>query len=237
MDVNPVLEDLKELGSASTKKTLLNHGAKEPIYGVKVEDLKKLIKKYKVKKDHELADALFRSGVSDAMYMAGLIADEAKMSKKDLQYWVEHAKWHMISEYTVPWIAAEGPHGWEMALKWIDDSREIVASAGWCTLSSLVALKSDEDLDIPALKKLLARVVKDIHHAPNRVRYTMNGFLIALGGYVAALTGDALKAGEKIGEVHVEMGGTACKVPSIPDYIAKMEARGVIGKKKKTVRC
>jgi hypothetical protein len=33
------------------------------------------------------------------------------------------------------------------------------------------------------------------------------------------------------------MEGTACKVPSAVDYIKKIEARGSIGKKKKTVKC
>jgi len=35
------------------------------------------------------------------MYLAGLIADDAKMTKKDLQKWVENATWGMVGEYTV----------------------------------------------------------------------------------------------------------------------------------------
>ena len=45
------------------------------------------------------------------MYLAGLIADEKLISKEDLNYWVENASWHMIAEYTVPWIAAESKFG------------------------------------------------------------------------------------------------------------------------------
>jgi len=33
------------------------------------------------------------------------------------------------------------------------------------------------------------------------------------------------------------MEGTACKVPSVVDNIKKIEARGSLGKKKKTVKC
>jgi len=33
------------------------------------------------------------------------------------------------------------------------------------------------------------------------------------------------------------MGDTACKVPSAEDYIMKIDARGSLGKKKKTVKC
>ena len=88
-----------------------------------------------------------------------------------------------------------------------------------------------------ALKQLLARVEKTIHKAPNQVRYAMNGFVIALGCYVKALTEAALKTGEKIGTVTVDMGNTACKVPFAPDYIKKVQKRGTIGKKRKTARC
>src|SRR5690349_7717244 len=133
-----ILEELKALGSETTKKTLVRHGAPEPFYGVKIEDMKKLIKQIKVKKDYQLAIELYDTGVSDAMYMAGLIADENKMSREDLQKWAEKASWSMISEYTVPWVTAESPHGWEMALEWIDSPKENIAAAGWSTLSGLV---------------------------------------------------------------------------------------------------
>lgn len=65
----------------------------------------------------------------------------------------------------------------------------------------------------------------------------MNGFVIAAGGYVPSLTARAIAAGNKIGMVKVDMGGTACKVPFSPDYIRKMKDKGNIGKKRKTIRC
>ncbi len=43
----------------------------------------------KIKKDYALALELFDTGNSDAQYLAGLIADETKMSKKDLNNWVK----------------------------------------------------------------------------------------------------------------------------------------------------
>jgi hypothetical protein len=83
----------------------------------------------------------------------------------------------------------------------------------------------------------LQQVEKKIHAAPNRVRYGMNGFVIALGGYVKSLTDTAIKTAEKIGQVKVDMGNTACKVPYAPDYIKKIQTRGTIGKKRKSARC
>lgn len=230
-----VLSQLKALGSESIKKTLVKHGAREPFYGVKVEELKKIQKK--VKKDYKLSMELFDTGVSDAMYLAGLIADPGKMSKKDIQHWAEKAYWYMLTEYPVAWVAAESRYGQELALEWIESKKENIACAGWATLGMLASIKEDKDLDLKLFKQLIARVEKEVHQSPNRVRYCMNGFVLSSGAFVNSLTSLAIKTGEKVGKVMVDMGGTACKVPYIPDYLRKMEAAGRIGKKRKGAVC
>jgi 3-methyladenine DNA glycosylase AlkD len=235
MTANEIVEELRSLGDASTKKTLMKHGAPEPIFGVKVEHLKKIHKR--IKTDYQLALDLFDTGISDAMYLAGLIADDAQMTKKDLDRWAAKAHWSMISEYTVAWVAAESRFGRELALGWIDSKKENVASAGWSTLSSLVSIKQDAELDIAELKQLLERVQKSIHGQPNRVKYAMNGFVIAVGGYVSALTDFATAVADRVGIVTVEMGETSCKVPNAGDAIHKMKERGALGKKRKSARC
>jgi 3-methyladenine DNA glycosylase AlkD len=230
-----VLAELKSLGQESIKRVLKNHGAPEPIYGVKVEDLKKIQKR--VKKNHELALALYDTGVSDAMYLAGLIAEPDRMTRADLARWLKGASWSMIGEYAVAGTAAESPYGFELARQWIDSDEERVASIGWATLAAVASVRDDAELDLAEWKSLLKRVEKTIHQQPNRVRYTMNGFVIAAGCYVAALTGEARRVAQRIGKVHVDMGATSCHVPLATDYIAKVEARGAIGKKRKTAMC
>jgi len=84
--------------------------------------------------------------------------------------------------------------------------------------------------------RLLEEVRTEIHKAPNRVRYNMNSFVIGVGAYVPEIREDAQRVAEEIGKVHVDMGGTACKVPLAFDYIEKILSRGE-PKKKKTVRC
>jgi 3-methyladenine DNA glycosylase AlkD len=226
-----ILEDLKKMGSEPIKKILLTHGAKEPVYGVKIGDMKPLVKK--IKRDYSLSMELYNSGVYDAMYMAALIADESKMSKKEIQGWAEKAHCPGISEYSVAWVAAESPYGWELGMEWINSPKENIASSGWNTLSGVMTLKEDKELNIPEIKKLLGRIEKEITKAPDRVRYTMNGFIIAAGGAVKELTKEAVESAKKIGVITIDMGGTACKVPSAGDYIKQMEAKGYIGKKKK----
>ena len=53
MDFNEIMQALEGYGDERTKATLMKHGAKEPFFGVKVADLKKILKK--TKKNHELS--------------------------------------------------------------------------------------------------------------------------------------------------------------------------------------
>lgn len=235
MKLQEVMLELENLASEQTKKTFLNHGAKGELFGVKVGDLKTLVKK--IKKNHELSLELFKTKNCDAQYLAGLIADEKKITNKDLQQWAKSATWHMISEYTVAWIAAESNHGFDLARQWIDDKNEAIASSGWSTWSNLCLIKADVDFDKKELKKLIDHVIKNIHQSPNRVRYTMNGFIMSCGQCIDGMYDDCLKAATKIGNVEVFLGKTACKVPDATEYLPKMKAGNYLGKKKKQARC
>ena len=112
--------------------------------------------------------------------LAGLIADDAKMTKEDLGRWLAKATHAPLGGSTVAWVAAGSPHGWELALEWIESKNEFVGEAGWSTLSCLVSLKDDSELDLAELKRLLQRVEKTIGQAPNAARYAMNSFVPAM---------------------------------------------------------
>jgi 3-methyladenine DNA glycosylase AlkD len=235
MTATDVLAQLKKLGSEQTKKTLLRHGAKEPFFGVKVGDLKTLQKS--IKTNHKLALELYASGNSDAMYLAGLIADPAAFTKADLRKWSKAAYWNMLSGYVVPWVASESKFGRELALEWMNSDDEQIANAGWSTYACLVSITPDENLDLGEIDLLLGRVRDEIDGAPNCVRYTMNGFVIAVGSYVAPLTAKAKTTAKALGAVEVDMGDTSCRVPDARAYIEKVEKAGRVGKKRKHAGC
>src|ERR1700761_6742927 len=106
MTVPEIMAHLEANGSESIKKILVKHGVKEPFFGTKIEFMKPIQKK--IKMDYQLAKDLYATGNSDAMYLAGLIADDKKMTTDDLQTWAENALSNNINEYTVPWVASEG---------------------------------------------------------------------------------------------------------------------------------
>jgi len=229
-----ILKEIKPLGSDGYKRILLNHGVTEPCFGVKIEELKTIQKC--IKMDYRLALELYDTGNYDARYLAGLIADDAQMTKQDLRRWLKTAS-APTAGWIVPTVAASSPHGYELALEWIESKDDLTAAAGWATLSAIVSIKPDEELDLAELQRLVQRVETTIHKAPNDTRYKMNSFVISVGSYVMSLTRLAIQTGEKIGLVTVDMGKTSCEVPFAPDYIRKVEKRGTIGKKRKSAKC
>jgi 3-methyladenine DNA glycosylase AlkD len=231
------MASLKSRGKEQTRKIYGRHGMDEKrVLGVSAADLKVIAKSIRGQQD--LACELYETGIMDAMYLAGMVADGAKLTSEQLIQWLDRAEGlQMISEYTVPWLTVENSNARVLALQWMKSKKEHVAAAGWCTYGGLVALKLDEELDLAEVEALLNTVVKQIHKAPNRVRHTMNTFVISVGGYVKPLLAKAKAAARQIGEVTVDMGETACKVPDALAYVEKIEAMGRIGKKRKTMRC
>jgi 3-methyladenine DNA glycosylase AlkD len=74
----------------------------EPFFGVKIGDMKKIQKR--IKKDSQLALDLYDTGNYDAMDLAGLVADDARMTRKDLDHRVKMAHGGALASATVPWV-------------------------------------------------------------------------------------------------------------------------------------
>lgn len=80
MTVPEIMLFLESKGSEQTRKIYAKHGAPSGFYGVKVSDLKRIVKK--VKRNHKLALELFDTKNSDAMYLAGLIANSNEFTEE-----------------------------------------------------------------------------------------------------------------------------------------------------------
>lgn len=234
MQLNEVMQELEALGNAQTVQTYCRHGAEGPMFGVKVGDLKKLLRK--IKGDQALAMELWDTGNADAMYLAALVADGSQMTKTQLNHWCKTAWWHMLSGYAVPFVAAEHRDARGIALKWMKAKQEDIATSGWATYALLLSVRPDEGLDKDEIQALLNTVESTIHAAPNRVRYNMNNFVISVGAYYKPLLRAAKATAKRIGKVEVDMGDTACKVPLATESIAKIESMGRVGKKRSSTK-
>ena len=123
------------------------------MFGVSVADMKVIAKK--IKGEHDLACELYVTGNSDAMYLAGMVADGSLMTKKLLDSWAKNSNWPMISEYTVPRVATESKYARDLAVKWMKSKKESVALCGWNTYAGHVTVTPDDELDMAEITALL----------------------------------------------------------------------------------
>jgi len=235
--VASILAELKAKAAQNFRATYVRHGMPpDRTLGVSTANMKAIAKS--LKKQQALALSIYDTGIFEAMYLAGMIADGAQMSRAHLQAWAEAAAgMPMIFEYTVPWVTVENADGPALAAKWVTSKKEHIAAAGWATYSGLVATVPDDKLDLRTLEALLKEIPAKIKSAPNRVRAAMNSFVIAVGTYVAPLQKQVLATAKALGTVEVDVGDTACEIPVAAERIAKAQMSGRAGVKRKTIRC
>lgn len=227
MNLAQTMRKLESLGTETYGKVWPRHGIRPPFFGVKYADLYKLQKQ--LSGDVELARELWQTGNHDARILATLIVDPAALSSRELDAWIRAADNHVLND-AVSGVAARSPHAEKKADAWRKAKGEWRSAAGWNVVAALAAPGAGGSDDWLAGR--LEEIESSIHDAPNRTRHSMNGALIAIGGYRPALRKEALRISKAIGRVEVDHGGTGCKTPDAGPYIRKMAQRSA-GKRKK----
>lgn len=235
MDKFIILKELETLGTERTKKAYLQQGAHEPVFGVATGAMKPLVKK--IKKNQELAEELYDTGIYDAMYLAGMIADPQIMSQSDFNRWMEGAYFYMISDYIVAVTLAETDFAQSVSNQWIATGKELYVSAGYSCYCWLLGSRKDEEFEKDKLEQMLETVKNTIHDQPDRAKYAMNNFISTVGVSYMPLHEEALSVANTIGKVEVRRGGNECNVPVASETIQKAMDKGRLGFKRKNVRC
>ncbi|WP_291566089.1 MULTISPECIES: DNA alkylation repair protein [unclassified Clostridium] len=233
MTKDEVMIYLKEHGNEQTKKIYLSHGAKEPLYGVKLGDLK-LLKK-KIKTNHNLALELYNTGNSDAMYLAGLIEDPKEVSIEQMDEWIKAANWDMLSDRCVAVVAAKTPFGFEIARKWLNSSEELIVCAGYAIYCTLFTILDDNEIDLEEVKNILNKIANNIHNEKIRLQNSMNNFVIMAGIYIKPLHEFALEIAERIGKIDPVIAKNSCNTQTVAEYLKKYAEKGKIGIKIKNL--
>ena len=235
ISLEEVIRELESLATEQTKKVYRAHGVHEPHWGVPTTAMRPLAKK--IKRNQPLAEQLYATGNYDAMYFAGMIADPKVMTEEDFDRWMDSAYFFMLSDYVVSVSLAETDFAQTVADRWIKSGEELRMSAGWACYEWLLGSRPDNQFDPEKIIAMLNTVETTIHNQPNRTRYSMNGFVIAVGVSFVQLHEEALRVAEKIGTVNVSTEKGKCSVPVAAEAIRKAKEKNRLGFKRKNVRC
>ena len=219
MTLAETMNALEAAGTAQNRKVYARHGYPANMFGVSFAVLGKLQKQ--IKRDQELASALWRTGNGDAMALATMIGDPAGVTGKELEAWAATIPSYTHSDLLARFVSGT-PQAAKLRAKWIKSKADHVSQCGW-DLVAHAATKGD--LTDAECEELLAVIEQKIHGAPNWTRRAMNGALIAMGGRNAKVEKQAIAAARRIGKVHVDHGETSCQTPDAVAYIQKIAAR------------
>jgi len=219
------MRQLKSLGSAALRaqnaksSPFFGSGAGDNQFGVSRGDVRNLAKK--IKTNHELALALWKTGNIDAQFLATLLINVKLLSADDMERMVKSITWVWVADWLHSYVVKEHADKETLRNKWMKSDDRWTARAGWQLTAGRVA-KSPEGLDLVAL---LDRIEKEMGAAAPEVQWTMNACLAEIGIHFPKHRKRALAIGEKLGIYRDYPCSKGCTSPFAPIWINEMVRR------------
>jgi len=217
--LDETLRELKSLGDEKVRAHNAKNGAGDNQFGVKRGDLRKLADK--IKTNHELALALWKTGNIDAQQLATLLVKVDLLSADELERMVKSVTFAWLADWLHSYVTKVHADKETLRKKWMTSDDRWTARSGWQLTAGRVA-KSPEGLDLVAL---LDRIEKEMGSAAPEVQWTMNACLAEIGIHFPKHRKRALAIGEKLGIYRDYPCSKGCTSPFAPIWINEMVRR------------
>jgi 3-methyladenine DNA glycosylase AlkD len=149
-------------------------------------------------RDHELALALWGTGIPDAQILAGMVAEPARLTLAQMDHWVAGlGAWDVCDQACLN-AFVRSPLAWEAIPRWAAREREFERRAGFALLAvAAVHHKQRPDADFLARLPLIDAAADDNR---NFVRKAVNWALRQIGKRSPGLHGPALQLAQRLCE-------------------------------------
>jgi len=235
MNVDAILAELSQLATERMKKYYLAQGVREPVFGAPTGAMKPIARP--LNGNQAIAEALYATGVFDAMYLAGMICDVDAMKPADFRRWMDQAYCTFIAESVVAVSLAETSFAQELAVEFIASPTEAHAAGGWSCYEWLLGSRKDHEFDVAHITTLLDRAAATIATAPPRVQSTMIRFVIAVGVSYIPAHAAALVTSSRINATLNPTNDPKSPYANPHAAIVREVDKGRIGFKRRHVRC
>lgn len=219
MTPEEVLKKLESMGNDSVRKHNKKAGADDKQFGVRHGDIRKLAAKLKT--NHELALALWKTKNLDAQLLAVLVMDVKQLSAAELERLVRAVVHAYPADWLLSYVVKKHPEKEALRQKWMTAKNKWLARAGWSLTSERLS-KNADGLD---LSGLLDRIEAEMARAAPEVQWTMNFCLAGLGIHHAKLRPRAVAIGEALGIYRDYPVSKGCTSPFAPIWIKEMVRR------------
>lgn len=164
--------------------------------GLAVPTLRTLAREFK--RDHELALALWDTGIPDAQLLAGMVAEPAKLTVKQMDHWVAGMRAWDVCDQACTNAFVKSPLAWDAIARWATREPEFEKRAGFALLAvAAVHQKQRPDADFAARLLLIEAAADDDR---NFVKKAVNWALRQVGKRSPGLREQALTVAERLCE-------------------------------------
>jgi len=162
--------------------------------GLAVPTLRALAREFK--RDHELALALWDTGIPDAQLLAGMVAEPAKLTVEQMDHWVAGMRAWDVCDQACTNAFVKSPLAWDAIARWAVREPEFEKRAGFTLLAvAAVHQKQRADADFIARLPLIEAAADDDR---NFVKKAVNWALRQIGKRSPGLREPALTVAERL---------------------------------------
>lgn len=190
-----ILDKLHALADKSNLPGMARFGIEiDKRLGIAVPQLRKFAKE--TGKDHQLALALWETGIPETRLLASMVADPARVTNEQMDAWVRDFNSWDICDSVCGNLFDKTPFAWEKIDEWAADESEFVRRAGFVMIACLASHdKIAPDGAFTALFPIITAGVKDPR---NFVRKAVNWAIRGIGKRNLALNKVAISLSEEI---------------------------------------
>jgi 3-methyladenine DNA glycosylase AlkD len=197
----------------------------EQALGVSMAAMRPLARTHR--RDHELALALWATGVHEARILAALIGDPKLLTRREMDRWAAAFDSWDVCDQVCMRLFARTPFAAEKVAKWAKDEREFVRRAAFATIAGYsVHAKKAPDSDFLAFLPIIEEHSTDPR---NFVRKAVNWALRQIGKRSPSLHKPALMLARTLAASSDKtarwIGKDAVKELSDPKQIARIKGR------------
>jgi 3-methyladenine DNA glycosylase AlkD len=189
-----IIAHLRSLGSEENREGMKRYGIRiERALGISHGVQRDIAKK--IKRNHERAFELWKSGITEAQFIASVTADPKRFTRADARSWAaEFDSWDIVDGVSDLFVDTD--HWRELIEEFARDEREFVRRTAFAMMAwSVVHRKKEPDETFVAFLPLVEAHAKDER---NFVKKAVNWALRSIGKRNAKLNKAALKLAEKL---------------------------------------
>ena len=198
MEIKQVLAKLKSMSNPEAIDGMARFGINpDNTYGITIPQLVELARI--IGKDHQLAGALWQSGIRDARILACMIDDPQAVTEKQLENWVKDFDSWDVCDQCCNRLFQKTDFAYQKALEWVDRKEEFVKRAGFVLMCTIAV--HHKKLDDVKFDPFFALIKREAADERNFVLKAVNWALRQIGKRNRTLNKQAIALAEEIRQI------------------------------------